>query len=48
MAYVRLQWLAAACHECATHKQASFDIYRVRSKFDWIPARKRFAFSRED
>jgi len=46
--YVKLLWLAAACRECASKKQAPFSIERVRSHFDWIPEYRRYAFARHD
>jgi len=46
MAYVKLAWVSAACHECACRKQRAFSIHRARSQFDWIPERNRFAFAR--
>lgn len=48
MAFVKLAWLAAACRECACHKQSAFSIRRVRSQFDWIPEHRRFAFARSE
>lgn len=47
MNYIRLDWVKAACAACAHEPIQPFSIRRVRSSFDWIPERHRFAFSRE-